>query len=122
MLRGTARWFAIALVAFLFNQPGSFVAFAQNLNDGSCCCKGKAARCCRRSHHGETSGPAFASRECCDQCPVSIGRSQPVTGTLARARAWSGLAPYFASPEPPSGWMPSTRYDAVLFGRPPPSL
>jgi len=114
-----ARWFATALVAFLFAQPIPFAAFAQNANDMPCC-NDKGMSCCRRSHK-HTSGPAFSSRDCCGQCQVSISKSQPVAETVPPARACAHLAPAISSPLAWVGWIPSARHDATLFERPPPS-
>jgi len=125
-----ARWFAIALVAFLFAQPIPLLAFAADSSDAPCCCKAKSASCCRRSHghmahgeasHGDTAGPAFSSRECCGQCQVSVRKSQPVAEAMAPAMARAELAPAVAPALAPMCWIPSVRHDAVLFERPPPS-
>jgi len=43
--------------------------------------------------HGDTSGPAFSSRDCCGQCQVSVRKSQPVAGTVPPARTFAQLAP-----------------------------
>ncbi|HTB20770.1 MAG TPA: hypothetical protein VK708_21750 [Bryobacteraceae bacterium] len=119
-----ARWFAIALVAFLLAQPFPFLAFAQDSSDGSCCCKGKNASCCRRSHghagHMDSSGPALSSRQCCGQCQVSVRANRPVAATLAAVRQDAELAPAIAMPPAWTGWIPSSRQDAALFERPPP--
>jgi len=120
-----ARWFAFALVVFLFAQPIPFLAFAADSSDASCCCKGKSASCCRRSHghaaHGDTSGPALSSRECCGQCQVSVRNTQPVAESIDPTAACVELAPTPASPATVMCWIPSARHDAALFERPPPS-
>ncbi len=119
----TARWFALALVVFLFAQPIPFLAFAQDASDGSCCCKDKSMSCCRRSHHhaGSESGPAFSSRDCCGQCQVSVRKSQPVAATVVPATARRELAPAISPLPARLTWIPCARRDAALFQRPPPS-
>jgi len=119
-----SRWFAIAVVVFLFAQPVPFAAFAQQAGDGSCCCKDKTASCCRRSHQralqAGSSGPAFLSRDCCGQCQVSVRNSQPVAETAAPPARCAELAPAVAPAAAWSGWMPCARHDSALFERPPP--
>ena len=121
-----ARWFAFALVLFLFAQPIPFLAFAADSSDAPSCCKGKSASCCRRSHghaaHGDTSGPAFSSRECCGECQVSVRDSQPVAENIDPTEACVELWPAAGSPATPMSWNPSARHDVALFERPPPSL
>ena len=122
----TARWFAFALVVFLFAQPIPFLAFAQSAGDGFSCCKDKDAKnamnasCCRRSH-AKPSGPAFSSRDCCSQCQVSVSESQPVAKGLAPACSGAELVSAIAAPMAWLGWIPSARHDATLFERPPPT-
>jgi len=120
-----ARWFAIALVAFLLAQPISLLALALDSGDAACCCKGMSASCCRRSHrHGgqpDSSGPAFSSRDCCGQCQIAVSRIQPVAAIAAAGRRNLELAPAVAPPPKPGSWTRSTRHDAALFERPPPS-
>ena len=114
----TARWFALALVAFLLAQPVPFQAFAAQRDD-SCCCKDKVASCCRR--HGHMSGPAVASRDCCDQCQIAVHKSQPVAATTAPSTAGSEPAPESSHQTAWASWIPSSHRDSVLFERPPPS-
>jgi hypothetical protein len=120
----TSRWLAIAVVVFLFAQPIPFSALAQQSSDASCCCKNKTAGCCRRSHkhalQGEPDGPAFSSRDCCDQCQVSVRRSQPAAEMAAPAARCVELAPSVAPAPAWAGWIPSPRHDPALFERPPP--
>jgi hypothetical protein len=118
-----ARWFALALVVFLFAQPIPFQAFGQDTGSECPCCKDM--KCCRRMHGhmppGDTSGPAFSSRDCCGQCQVSVRKTRPVAENFAPAVAFSELAPSISSPETRASWTPSSWLDAVLFERPPPS-
>jgi hypothetical protein len=124
----TARWFAVALVVFLFAQPIPFLAFAQGAGDGSSCCQDKNAKdaknaknasCCRRSH-AKPSGPGFSSRDCCGQCQAPVSESQPVAESLAHASSGAELVSAIALPLARLGWIPSIRHDVTLFERPPP--
>src|ERR1700677_4777528 len=118
MLPRTARWFAIALVAFLFAQPIPFLAFASDA-DGMSCCKDGSMKCCRRSQGhvspGDPSGPALSSRDCCGTCQVAVHKSQPVAETVPPPVAYAQLAPASSAPLPWVGWVPSARHDAPLF-------
>jgi hypothetical protein len=118
------RFLAGALVGFLLSQPIPALTFASS-DAASCCCKDKSASCCRRMHgmpHGDSSGPAFSSRECCGQCQISVRQSQPVAVTVAPTAAFGEPALASSSPLARLGWIPSARHDAVLFERPPPSV
>jgi hypothetical protein len=119
----TARWFALALVVFLIAQPIPFQAFGQDTSSECPCCKDM--KCSMRSHGhtppGDTSGPAFSSRDCCDQCQVSVRKTRPVAETFAPAIAFAELVPKISSPSPRPSWIPSAWLDVVLFERPPPS-
>jgi hypothetical protein len=121
----TVRWFALALVAFLFAQPISALAFTSDA-DGMSCCKDGSMKCCRRSHghtaQGKTSGPAFSSRDCCGGCQVAVRKSQPVAEMVVSGRASTQLGPAISPTLTWLGWTPSARHDAPLFERPPPSL
>ena len=117
--------FLVGVLAFvLLAQPVPALAFASSdAGDAPCCCKSKSASCCRRSHHssGPASGPAFSSRECCNQCQIMVRQSQPVAGVVAPATTLTE-PPAVAPPLAWLGWIPSAHHDAVLFERPPPSL
>jgi len=120
MLSRTARWFATALVAFLFAQPIPILAFASDDSAMSCCHDGMS--CCRRSHHhSSNSGPEFSSRDCCERCQVAVRQSQPVAESVAPSAAFAEFAPAISSPPAPSSWISWVRRDAALFQRPPPS-
>jgi hypothetical protein len=113
-----ARWFALALVAFLLAQPIPFLAFGADAND-ACCCKNMSGSCCRRSHH-HSSGPEISSRECCQQCHVAVRQSQAPAATVAIS-ASGELAHTLLRPASNSGWIAIVRHDDALFERPPPS-
>jgi len=112
------RFLAGVLAVFLLAQPISSLAFASP-DSAACCCKDKSAMCCRRSQH--SSGPAFSSRECCEQCHVSVRQSQPAAESVAPATQGTELAPAPLLVLLRQPWIPSARHDAALFERPPPS-
>src|SRR5271154_5031813 len=77
-----ARFLACALAVFLLAQPIPALAFSSSGGDCASSCCHDSMSCCRKSHR-HTSGPAFSSRECCQQCHVSVRQNQPVAETTA---------------------------------------
>ncbi|MBV9770333.1 MAG: hypothetical protein JOZ32_12230 [Bryobacterales bacterium] len=114
-----AHWFALALAAFLLVQPIPFLAFASSADNMPCGCKDGSMSCCRRSH-GHSSGPVFSSRNCCEQCHVSVRQSRPVAESVAPTIIRAEVAPIASSPIARFSWIPSALHQPALFERPPP--
>ncbi len=119
----TARWFALALVAFLFAQPIPFLAFASNAG-GMSCCKDKSMKCCRRSHGhaGRNRVPRFPLASAAGRARFRVHKSQPVAETVPPARHAPNWRPRFRRRW--LGWagflLLATMH--ALFERPPPSF
>jgi hypothetical protein len=70
--------------------------------------------------HGHTSGPAFSSRDCCEQGQISVRQSQPVAESVAPAMMFAEPAPAISETIAALVGFRSTRPDFALYQRPPP--